>query len=191
MPPNIWRSARWWARCPQEAFGGKNPGPVIRLNSKNNTYKASGSELHTTLGRWAKETNNKVIGLNVHVTYIHLKFILRDPLGPDPIVVTGSANFSKASTTENDENMIIIRGDARVADIYFTEFNRLFFHYYFRSVVQQLSARNGQQQGDQPQADQHAFDLIENDTWTLKYAPGTLRAKRVQKLAEMADPLDG
>jgi phosphatidylserine/phosphatidylglycerophosphate/cardiolipin synthase-like enzyme len=106
-------------------------------------------------------------------------------------VVTGSANFSKASTTENDENMIIIRGDARVADIYFTEFNRLFFHYYFRSVVQQLSARNGQQQGDQPQADQHAFDLIENDTWTLKYAPGTLRAKRVQKLAEMADPLDG
>ena len=45
--------------------------------------------------------------------------------------------------------------------------------------------------GDQPQADQHAFDLIENDTWTLKYAPGTLRAKRVQKLAEMADPLDG
>jgi len=30
--------------------------------------------------------------------------------------------------------MIAIRGDRRVADIYFTEFNRIFYHYYFRSV---------------------------------------------------------
>ena len=47
-------------------------------------------------------------------------------LSDDPIVVTGSANFSEASTNDNDENMLIIRGDERVADIYFTEFNRLF-----------------------------------------------------------------
>ena len=164
---------------------------TVRLDSSRNVYQAWGSELDHPLGQWVVETTTRELGLNKHVAFIHDKFLLSDPLGPDPVVVTGSANFSKASTTENDENMIIIRGDARVADIYFTEFNRLFFHYYFRSVVQQLSARNGQQQGDQPQADQHAFDLIENDTWTLKYAPGTLRAKRVQKLAEMADPLDG
>ena len=92
------------------------------------------------LGRWVAETNNKKIGLNQHVTYIHLKFILHDPLGPDPIVVTGSANFSEASTIENDENMILIRGDRRVADIYFTEFNRLWGHYYYRSVVEATTA---------------------------------------------------
>lgn len=185
------------------AAGGTPDGPLrfflletrgkatVRLDSSRNVYQAWGSELDHPLGQWVVETTTRELGLNKHVAFIHDKFLLSDPLGPDPVVVTGSANFSKASTTENDENMIIIRGDARVADIYFTEFNRMFFHYYFRSVVQQLSARNGQQQGDQPQADQHAFDLIENDTWTLKYAPGTLRAKRVQKLAEMADPLDG
>ena len=44
--------------------------------------------------------------LNQHVSYIHSKFLLIDPLGKDPIVVTGSANFSKASTNDNDENMI-------------------------------------------------------------------------------------
>ena len=68
------------------------------------------------------------------MSYIHSKFLLMDPLATDPIVVTGSANFSDASTNDNDENMIAIRGDQRVADIYFTEFNRLFNHYYFRSV---------------------------------------------------------
>jgi phosphatidylserine/phosphatidylglycerophosphate/cardiolipin synthase-like enzyme len=78
--------------------------------------------------------------LNQHVSYIHSKFLLSDPLGDDPIIVTGSANFSKASTNDNDENMILIRGDQRATDIYFTEFNRLFFHYYFRSVVQDTKA---------------------------------------------------
>ena len=41
---------------------------------------------------------------------------------------------------DNDENMIIMRGDQRVADICFTEFNRLFNHYYFRSVVEATAA---------------------------------------------------
>ena len=63
-----------------------------------------------------------------------------DPLGADPIVVTGSANFSKASTTDNDENMLLIRGNKRVADIYFTEFNRLFNHYYFQGGSGERSA---------------------------------------------------
>jgi phosphatidylserine/phosphatidylglycerophosphate/cardiolipin synthase-like enzyme len=76
------------------------------------------------------------------VSYIQSKFLLRDPLGLDPIVVTGSANFSPASTNA-DENMIVIRGDRRVADIYFTEFNRIFNHYYFRSVVEAPRRRDG------------------------------------------------
>lgn len=161
----------------------KNPGPVIRLNSKNNTYKASGSELHTTLGRWAKETNNKVIGLNVHVTYIHLKFILRDPLGPDPIVVTGSANFSEASTDENDENMLLIRGDRRVADIYFTEFNRLWGHYQYRSVVEATSTHPPKPGAPAPHNYQ---DLFENTDWQRDYEPGDLRSKRVDQYVKMA-----
>ncbi|MFT3862008.1 phospholipase D-like domain-containing protein [Micropruina sp.] len=159
---------------------------TVRLDATRNVYQAWGSELDHPLGQWVAETTTRALGLNQHVAYIHDKFLLCDPLGPDPVVVTGSANFSRASTLENDENMIIIRGDARVADIYFTEFNRLFFHYYFRSVVQQLGV--GQEASE---AEAHALDLVEDDTWTLKYAPGTLRAKRVAKLAEMAKPLAG
>jgi phosphatidylserine/phosphatidylglycerophosphate/cardiolipin synthase-like enzyme len=112
------------------------------------------------------------------VSYIHSKFLLRDPLGKDPIVVTGSANFSAASTNSNDENMLVIRGNRRVADIYFTEFNRLFNHYYFRSVMESVKTTQAQQ-------DSELFLDETGKEWLKKYAPGKLRAKRRRIYTEM------
>lgn len=66
------------------------------------------------------------------ILFVHNKFLIIDPLGADPIVLTGSANFSTSSVINNDENMLFIKGDARVADIYLTEFNRLFEHFWPR-----------------------------------------------------------
>ncbi len=74
----------------------------------------------------------RLTGLNSHVRFVHNKFMLIDPLSNDPIIVGGSANFSKASTDKNDENMLITRGNKRVADIYFGEFMRLHAHHAFR-----------------------------------------------------------
>jgi phosphatidylserine/phosphatidylglycerophosphate/cardiolipin synthase-like enzyme len=74
--------------------------------------------------------------------YIHTKFMLVDPLGNDPLVVTGSANFSHPSQRINDENMLVIRGDTRVADIYFGEFMRIFDHHYARYLVKKLRNSN-------------------------------------------------
>lgn len=67
--------------------------------------------------------------------WIHTKYMLIDPLGDNPITVSGSANFSGASTEKNNENMLIIRGNKRVADIYLGEFMRLHSHYAFREAV--------------------------------------------------------
>lgn len=72
--------------------------------------------------------------------YIHDKFMLVDPLGDDPIVATGSANFSNNSVVANDENMLVIRGNTRVADIYFGEFMRIFDHIYARFLVKRAEA---------------------------------------------------
>lgn len=155
----------------------------VKLDSSRNIYQAWGSELSDPLGQWVVETTTRQLGLNRHVAFVHTKFLLADPLGADPIVVTGSANFSSASCQDNDENMVVIRGDLRVADIYFTEFNRLFFHYYFRSVVERL---------DQPDdagaraAGPASLDLVEDDSWLLKYGPGSLRSKRAEALVTMA-----
>ena len=83
--------------------------------------------------RWLQE---KLTGLNSNVRHIHNKFMLIDPLGSSPIVVAGSANFSQASSDTNDENMLVIRGDTRVADIYLGEFMRLYTHHAFREFVE-------------------------------------------------------
>ena len=74
-------------------------------------------------------------GIGVNVKWIHTKFMLVDPLGPHPVTLTGSANFSEASVDTNDENMLLIRGDKRVADIYFGEYMRVFAHHRFRESV--------------------------------------------------------
>lgn len=71
--------------------------------------------------------------------FIHNKVILIDPLSEDPIVITGSANFSDNSISGNDENTLVIRGDKDVADLYFTEFVRIFNHYYSRYISTKMS----------------------------------------------------
>ena len=82
---------------------------------------------------WVKE---RLTGLNTNVRFVHNKFLLVDPLTDDPVVVAGSANFSEASTIDNDENMVITRGNRRVADIYLGEFMRLYSHHAFREFLQ-------------------------------------------------------
>ena len=156
----------------------KNVDTFVAINAKNNVYKAWGAFIRDPVYQWARETNAQKLGLNQHVSYIHSKFLLKDPLSADPIVVSGSANFSGASTNENDENMLVIRGDQRVADIYFTEFNRLFYHYYFRAVVEELTGA-----GKTP--DDDSLFLVASKTWLKKYAPGKLKAKRLKMYAEM------
>jgi phosphatidylserine/phosphatidylglycerophosphate/cardiolipin synthase-like enzyme len=115
----------------------KNPGKefedeVFRIK---NTVMAPGAILKK--GDLENFQAEKLTGFNKNL-YIHDKFILIDPLGDDPIVVTGTANFSKPSQYQNDENMLVIRGNSRVADIYFGEFMRIFDHLYSRYIVKKM-----------------------------------------------------
>jgi hypothetical protein len=96
------------------------------------------------------------------VFFLHTKFLLVDPLSDDPLVCSGSANFSPGSLTANDENMLLIRGDTRVADIYMTEFDRVFRHFYFRDIANELA-------GAKKSDDAKAAFLDETDAWTDDY----------------------
>ena len=156
------------------------PAPFVKLTARNNVYQAFGEFLKgDPVYGFTRETNAALIKLNLHVTYIHSKFLLMDPLGDDPIIVTGSANFSDASTKGNDENMLIIRGDQRVADIYFTEFQRLFNHYYFRAV----HTKAAKLRPDDPA--NNLFLREKPAEWLKGYKPGALRQKRVEVFARM------
>jgi phosphatidylserine/phosphatidylglycerophosphate/cardiolipin synthase-like enzyme len=132
----------------------KDGGDVDILKRNPNNRIAVGGVVKDALGNWQAE---KVTGLNTHVRFIHTKYLLVDPLGPDPLVITGSANFSDASTKNNDENMMIIQGDTRVADIYLGEFMRLFNHFYSRYLFNQPGDQGGSRY------------LASDDTWSTDY----------------------
>jgi phosphatidylserine/phosphatidylglycerophosphate/cardiolipin synthase-like enzyme len=142
----------------RKSFNRFAVGSLIRVNS---------------FDKWLKE---RASGLNSHVPYVHTKYMLVDPLGTDPIVISGSANFSDASTSDNDENMLVIRGDTSVADIYLGEFFRLWNHYAFR----EFAAANANNPNVRPQF------LIPNDSWRDPYFGNTARSRQRQVFAGVA-----
>lgn len=140
------------------------------------TTIVSGAKLPDDPDRgWLKEITNPLANA---VYFVHTKYLLIDPLGDDPMVITGSANFSASSTEKNDENMLIIRGDRAVAEIYLTEFMRLFNHYKFRYYLN-LPA-DAPMPGSLTSVDAH-IPLTSDGSWLPKYfdEPGRARQREV------------
>ncbi|RYF90357.1 MAG: hypothetical protein EOO03_03865 [Chitinophagaceae bacterium] len=106
---------------------------TVKSNDKD-LMITGGAILKTPVEQWVKEISTKTSAA-AGILYVHNKFFLIDPLERVPVVVTGSANFSKNSITNNDENTIIIKGDQRVADIYLTEYSRMFEHFWPRYLA--------------------------------------------------------
>jgi phosphatidylserine/phosphatidylglycerophosphate/cardiolipin synthase-like enzyme len=144
------------------------------LRAKKENRFAVGNRITTNaFDRWLSES---LTGLNTHVQFIHTKFLLIDPLSEDPIVVTGSANFSDASTLQNDENMLIIRGNKRVADIYLGEYMRLWNHYAFREF---LNRKEKPANGKEKPTDVR-FKFLRTDDWWKEYFGDTDRSRQRQ-----------
>jgi phosphatidylserine/phosphatidylglycerophosphate/cardiolipin synthase-like enzyme len=111
---------------------------VQHFRGDGDVFIAPGGKIEEGWSQWLKET---LTGFNGSVVlYIHTKFMLIDPLSDKPIIITGSANFSENSIESNDENMLIIKGNKRVADIYLGEYFRIFDHLYFRYMVTKFFA---------------------------------------------------
>lgn len=135
-----------------ESLGATRAGKaaVSKMRRRPNIVVAVGNAIQTNaFDNWLEEITSIVD--KTHVRYIHTKYILVDPLGDDPIVVSGSANFSKASTDSNDENMLVIRGEKDLADIFLGEFMRLYSHYAYREML--ARKRTGQRSTLVPTSD--------------------------------------
>jgi hypothetical protein len=150
---------------------GNNPRTLARdrrdiqlIRNRPNVVVAIGNRIVTnSFDRWVAELSR--LSQHVHVYWVHTKYMVVDPLSATPTVVTGSANFSKASTDANDENMLVIRGDKRISDIYFGEDLRLYTHYAFREAVKWHLEEQaaGAAETWQPQY------LVDHDRWMQPY----------------------
>jgi len=84
-----------------------------------------GGKAGTPFANWMREA---LTGLNSYVQYVHTKIMLIDPLGDDRDHGLGEL----LEGLDDRQNMIVIRGDTRLADIFLGEFMRLFTHFRFR-----------------------------------------------------------
>ncbi|HTK58219.1 MAG TPA: phospholipase D-like domain-containing protein [Sphingomicrobium sp.] len=135
----------------------KQSADVDRIRRHPNVTVSVGAKVELNqFDQWLQEID-RVTG-EAHVLYVHTKYMLVDPLGPAPVVVVGSANFSQASTDTNDENMLVIRANPAVADVYLGEFMRLFSHYAFRESRKFKSSND-------PVALQKRKHLISDVSW--------------------------
>lgn len=133
---------------------------AVYHRSKNNrdVYDPSAfAGPNTKAGFWWELKSIPKSVKNKFPVYIHHKFIVIDGETKNPIIYTGSANFSNNSSYKNDENLIEIRNAPEIARFYMAEFFRLYEHYRARA----RSKKKG-------------FELADNSSWANKhYTPGT------------------
>lgn len=87
------------------------------------------------VGKWAAEVSRGQFLNQIGFAIVHSKVIVIDPNGENPIVITGSHNFSGSASSKNDENLVIIRGDKALAKAYAVDVQSVFDHYNFRAVA--------------------------------------------------------
>ena len=115
-------------------------------------------------GYWEREL------LKLGHAVIHDKVLVIDPFSANSVVVTGSHNLGYKASFANDENMLIIRRNRRVAGAYATHVLDVVNHYRWRYKLQELH-----REGRMAEAWQ---DLEDGDSWQDKYFDSGFLASR-------------
>ncbi|KQV48344.1 hypothetical protein ASC95_20580 [Pelomonas sp. Root1217] len=79
---------------------------------------------------WMKEI------LTAGFAVTHDKIVVIDPFSDDCVVVTGSHNLGHRASFNNDENLVIVKGQRYLAEAYATHVLDIYDHFSWRSMVQ-------------------------------------------------------
>jgi hypothetical protein len=134
------------AGTPVTLFSGGTEPPQ-RLGYESMVPK----NIKDTFHDWATE----ILGQGVH---IHSKVIVLDPFGEHPVVMTGSHNLGLKASSKNDDNLMIVQGNARLAAAYAANIIAIYQTYRWNSYVEQHR-----------QDPKVWHGLVDNDTWQQSY----------------------
>jgi phosphatidylserine/phosphatidylglycerophosphate/cardiolipin synthase-like enzyme len=93
--------------------------------------------VHGSLAKFADEVTRKQFLGGIGHAIIHSKIVVIDPFSADPVVITGSHNFSSSASSKNDENFIIVKGDHELAEAYAVNIYGAYSHYRWRAFLSQ------------------------------------------------------
>jgi phosphatidylserine/phosphatidylglycerophosphate/cardiolipin synthase-like enzyme len=106
---------------------------------------------------------------------IHDKLVVVDPFTDNCLVAAGSHNLGYKASRANDENLLLIRGNRKVAEAYAAHVLDIVNHYNWRRKLNE-EARKAKATG---QPIEHAFDhLAKSDGWQDKYFEGSFLRSR-------------
>jgi len=104
--------------------------------------------------------------LKVGQAVVHDKIVVIDPCSPKCVVAAGSHNLGFKASYENDENLVIFRGNQALAQAYAVHALDVYDHYRFRAWQAQQKAEG------KPTFDGH---IQGTDGWLKAYLKGTKR----------------
>jgi hypothetical protein len=100
--------------------------------------------------------------LGASMVNIHSKVIVIDPFGENPVVMTGSHNLGFKASSANDDNLVVIEGNAPLAAAYAINIIAIYQTYHWNSYVEAHRK--------DPQV---WHGLVDNDQWQTGYLSGS------------------
>jgi len=119
----------------------------VRLVSSDKKFKpdrytvVQPQGVDVALGPWIGEVTRKDFLSQIGHAIVHSKVLVIDPLSEAPVVVTGSHNFSAPASEQNDENLVIVRGQKKLAIAYAVYVMSVYQHYRYRSYIRETLAQ--------------------------------------------------
>jgi phosphatidylserine/phosphatidylglycerophosphate/cardiolipin synthase-like enzyme len=109
-----------------------------RSGSVDATDVVAAAALKDQIGSWEQELLKS--SPSAHAI-IHDKIVVIDPFSPECTVITGSHNLGYRASYNNDENLLIIRGNRALAEAYATHVMDVYDHYRWRYLLQQHGSK--------------------------------------------------
>jgi phosphatidylserine/phosphatidylglycerophosphate/cardiolipin synthase-like enzyme len=104
---------------------------------------------------------------------IHDKIVVIDPLLDSCAVITGSHNLGLKASYENDENMLIVKGNKPLAEAYMVHVLDVYDHYWWRaSRAEAAEAKAAAQHAAAPRGAPQPWGLELGSGWLARYRKG-------------------
>jgi phosphatidylserine/phosphatidylglycerophosphate/cardiolipin synthase-like enzyme len=111
---------------------------------------------------WLKE-------LNYSMVMVHSKCIVIDPFGERPSVVTGSHNMGPKASGKNDDNLVLIDGQRRLAEAYAVYIMGVYNQYRWRYYQHQAETGALPATAAEDDAAPTWAGLVDDDSWQQRY----------------------
>jgi len=110
------------------------------------------------------EWNQELLGASM--VNIHSKVIVLDPFGKHPVVMTGSHNLGFKASNANDDNLVIVEGNAALAAAYAINIVAIFQNYRWNAYAEAHRTDPNVWHG-----------LVDSDQWQTSYLSGSQLAE--------------